>query len=113
MATNRIADADMHYEQLLKADPNDLSTLQKVARGRTQSANYSAALELWRRIARGTQGEDWLEAKYHVVDCLSHTTPNAAKEVLDQTLTLAQDVPDHWRERFEKLRKQLVTDRRP
>ncbi len=113
MATNRTEEADKHFEQLLSAAPNDLSLLQKAARCKTQMASYAAALELWRRIARGTQGEDWLEAKYNVIVCLGHTTPETAEEVLNQTLTLANEVPEHWRGRFEELRKQLASGRRP
>jgi hypothetical protein len=72
---------------------------------------FDEALPLWRRIARGLeQGEDWLEAKYHIAMCLAPTSPNEAGDILQQATVLAGELPAHWQARFDQLEAQLKLD---
>lgn len=108
LLANRLADAERHLDLLRAAAPNDLSMLQKSARCKTGLGKEAEALELWRRIARGTdEREAWLEAKYHIAVCLAKTSPEDARQVLQQTLSLAAELPEPWRQRFDQLQKQL------
>jgi tetratricopeptide (TPR) repeat protein len=107
-------EAERCYAALSAAAPNDLSTLQKLARCKTQLRKFDEALPIWRRIAQGTEGdEEWLEAKFQIAVCISQRSPQQAEELLEQTILLAGDLPESWRERIEQFRSQLKRDNKP
>ncbi len=103
------SEASSYLDRLSAAVPKDKNILQRSARANYLSRNYSDSLPKWRRLLKASKDgtEDWYEAKYHVIDCLVKTKDSSTKLVFEQFQRLHPDLPDPWKEKFNKL-KQVI-----
>ncbi len=102
-------EAETSYHELVQAMPNELSFLLGLARSRMQLKKWTEAAELWNKIAKGVPvGHDnWLEAKYNLVICLTESGSDRASTILDQANLLVPEMPDPWATRFQELAAEM------
>ncbi len=101
---NRRNEAKPWLERLVHAFPDREPYLVLRARWLVDDARWTEALGLWRRlaIAAAAGSELWYEAKWNVVRCLARTDPQAARQVAEQTINLSPQMPEKWRQRFDR-----------
>lgn len=93
--------------------PNRRDHLRKLGLAYVQAKQYEKANQVWRKLTAGMQpGSDvWLEAKYQLsCGLIQLGEADAAGKVAAQTKLLAENMPDHWRRKFESLSEQFPAD---
>jgi len=99
-----------HFEELLVGKPAQLPFLLGAARAWQGAGEEATAIEYWRKISQGVAvaSEPWLEAKLHIVKYNSQRDRGIARQILNQTLQLAPQMPTAWRTRFDDLARTLT-----
>ena len=95
---------------MLAAFPKDRDYLQRAAKAQFELRNYERSLAHWSTLIRGlTAGEDdWYEAKYHQIACLTKTDKPTAGKVYRQFKLLYPELGGNaWRGKFEEIGRSL------
>jgi hypothetical protein len=121
VALSRLADYAMQLEQyhdaaaqldsLLSAFPTDRNYLRRSGMAHFRAGSYPLSLVRWRTLLTGTPSgtDEWYEAKYHQILCLSETDPEMAGKVLHQLQILDPNLgPPPWREKFQSLLRNFL-----
>ncbi len=97
--------ADDFNRKLIEQWPGQQKYVLQAARLRMKLNDFETARELWRRIATAVEpGTDvWFEAKFQLIVCLQEINTEFAPGVYRQTRGLSPEMPDAWRDRFDKL----------
>jgi hypothetical protein len=94
------------YERLLAVRPRHTALLRAAALLGEGLGRTEEALERWRTLLAGSEGESetWYEAKWHVASLLATVDPARARQVLDQHRELHPDYgPPPWGPRLRAL----------
>ena len=109
-ALGQHAEATQALEKLLSVYPNDQAYLRRAGISAFESGNYTSALECWRKLAAGLPkgADNWHEAKYYQLACLSKLDRVKARQALDQYRLLFPELgPPAWRGKFAELQQRV------
>lgn len=97
---------ELYRDRLLLARPSNAAFLRSAAILGDHFGDDALALRCWRRLVSGlpTSERAWFEAKFHLIDVLSRSDRQRAREVMAQHRQLNPDYgPDPWGARLKGL----------
>lgn len=103
--------AAMHWRKLLDAFPQEQNYLRRGGKALAEVNDHARSLECWRKLLAGVEkgSDDWFEAKYYQLECLSVLDRVAARQVNDQfRLLFPMGAPTPWDRRFEEFESRLT-----
>ena len=109
-STERAAEAKRLYEALLAQQPRDAGLLRAVAELAQALDQLDRAADCWRMLAAGADpaSELFYEAKFNLMQILSKTDPDRAREVMSQHRQMyPQYGPEPWGSKLRALDERL------
>ncbi len=103
--------AAARLDKIVAAMPSDKKYLRRAGIAHFQAGDHARALELWRKLLGGVEGgrEEWLEAKYHQLVCLTKTDRASAARVWKQFKLLHPQIKSAaWKYKFAALEADLA-----
>lgn len=107
----RWKEAAARLDKIVTALPSDKKYLRRAGIAHFQAGEFAASLDLWRKLLGGLQSgsDEWFEAKYHQLVCLSKTDKPGGLKVWKQFKLLFPEVTSPaWKDRFVQLEKQFA-----
>jgi len=105
-----LENAIKYNDRLIESGAGSGRNLIRQARLLEVAGETERALDVWRRLVSGLDGEtdEWYEARYESIRLLSSVDIEAAKTTLRQHVTLYPELgPEPWRTRFRELARAL------
>lgn len=107
----RWKEAAARLDKIVTALPSDKKYLRRAGIAHFQAGEFATSLDLWRKLLSGLQSgsDEWFEAKYHQLVCLSKTDKPGGLKVWKQFKLLFPEVTSPaWKDRFVQLEKQFA-----
>ncbi|MFT5525394.1 MAG: hypothetical protein ACI9HK_003362 [Pirellulaceae bacterium] len=100
------------YQELVTVFPHNKQYLRPAGMQLFINKSYSKSYQAWRALLQlldeAEDGENWYEAKYYVIACLSKTDPKKAAQVMIQFEALYLPIRfDSYKEKFQTLAKEV------
>jgi tetratricopeptide (TPR) repeat protein len=106
----RWKEAATRLDKIVAALPSDKKYLRRAGIAHFQAGEYAPALDQWRKLLGGVESgsEEWFEAKYHQLACLTKTDRASAVKVWKQFKLLFPQVKSAaWKDKFAALEADL------
>ena len=104
----RHAEAAEQLERLLAVFSKNKAYIHRAGLAHYQARNYKSSIGHWRTLLSGVSkaSDEWFEAKYYQLLCLSHLDLTKFRQVLKQfELLYPRGGSPKWRDRFEELQE--------
>ena len=111
LENNQFERANTLNQKLLAAASNQKQFVHNAARISQGLGNLQLAKDYWLKLARGSSAgsELWLEAKFELIKHFMKNDESRGTRLLIQTLALAGEMPDSWRKKYDKLKKEFLS----
>ncbi len=106
----RWKEAAARLDNIVAAFPSDKKYLRRAGIAHFQAGDFAPALEQWRKLLGGVEGgsDEWFEAKYYQLTCLTKTDRPTAVKVWKQFKLLFPQVKSAaWKDKFAELEADL------
>ena len=98
------------FSVLNRLFPNNKNYLVNLGRAHSKAEDFEAAISVWRKLAAGVQAgtELWFESKLNLAIALFETgSQKDSQTLVDQTIRLSPEMPEKWKQEFDRLADQI------